>query len=64
MYIKFKNKNPTTQNYYIWLFNNDNRLITVCRDFFELENRIKQELEKKERRKENCEKERRKFIWN
>ncbi len=57
MKLKFKNKNPTTQNHYIWLFNNDNRLITVCKDFLELENRMKQELEKRERRKENYEKE-------
>ncbi len=55
MYIKFKNKNPTTNNFYIWLFDNDNRLISVCRDFLELENRIKQELEKRERRKKNNE---------
>ena len=56
MQLKFKNKNPTTKNLYIWLFDNDNRLITVCKDFLELENRMKQELEKRERRKENYEK--------
>ena len=56
MKLKFKNKNPTTKNLYIWLFDNDNRLITVCKDFLELENRMKQELEKRERRKENYEK--------
>lgn len=52
MKIKFKNKNPTTNNYYIWLFNNDNRLISVCNNFFELENRMKQELEKRKEKKQ------------
>lgn len=52
MNIKFKNKNPTSNNYYKWLFDDNNRLITVCSNFIELENRMKIELEKREKEKE------------
>lgn len=40
------------KNHYIWLFNDNNRLITVCKNFLELENRMKKELYKRERREE------------
>lgn len=51
MYIKFKNKNPTN-NHYKWLFDDDNRLISVCSTFNELEDRMRIELEKREKEKE------------
>lgn len=44
--------NIKIRNHYIWLFNRNNRLISVCKNFFELENRIKQELEKREKERE------------